>query len=125
MRIELRWLRARAAIALAREDASRRDELLRDAEGCGRRLVAEEAVWAKAVGHVALAGVFSVKGHKDEARRRLEQGARLATQCGSLSIAVAARRCMGDRPTEGPDSAASDAIARPDRWAMLMTPGLN
>jgi tetratricopeptide (TPR) repeat protein len=125
VRIETAWLRARAAIALAKEDATRREELLRDAERCGRRLVREKLEWAQAVGHVALAGVFSVRGDDVESRTRLREGARLADHCGLRTVAMAARRCMGELETDGPNSASVGAIARPDRWAAVMTPGLS
>jgi hypothetical protein len=124
VRIELAWHRIRAAIALAREDASRRQALLREAEQGARRMLGERLEWARAVGHVALAGVASIKGNDHEAELRLSEGARLADQCGFRTVAIEARRCMGDLPAVGPDRASIDAVVRPDRWAAVFNPGL-
>jgi len=124
VRNELAWLRARAAIALALHDGSRREELLRDAKHAARELLGQKLEWPRAVGHLALAGIAAIRGDAGEARERLREGVRIADGCAFRTVAVAARRCLGEAVSDGPDRASSDAIVRPDRWAKVITPGL-
>jgi hypothetical protein len=122
LRIEVHWLRARTALALAQEDPDGRPALLREAARCARVLASEKPEWARTVSRLVMAGVYNVGGDPARTRGALEAALEAAERCGLDIVAGLTRRLLGR--ADGA-AAGSDVIVRPDRWQALFAPGVS
>lgn len=118
LRAELYWLRARAALALARHDRSMRARLLSDAERCAKRLFAETAAWAPAVGHLVVAGVSALRGDASAVSKHLDMATMLAQNCDAHFVSRVRAQCTGEG--QGFDG----LVKRPEAWLRMLAPGL-
>jgi tetratricopeptide (TPR) repeat protein len=128
-RIEAVHMRARAALALAREQADERATLLEVTRKDARALLREKMPWSTPLAHLLLGGVFSVEGRKEEAAASLETGIAGLDAADMALYAQGARRQLarlrGDRAgVEAVDSwMIAESIQRPDRMSALLVPG--
>jgi hypothetical protein len=120
LRIDLRWLRARAALAVAHRDPGRGAPLLADAERCAAELASERPRWATAVSDLVLAGVLAVRGQPEEAIQRRARALAGAQACG-LGIVT---RAIGVHTGDPSLGTFAPEVTRPDRWAEMIAPAL-
>jgi eukaryotic-like serine/threonine-protein kinase len=73
VRIEIRHLRARAALALAAEDSGQRSALVREAEKESNIIAKDRVSAAMPFAESIRAGVATLKGKKSDAKKHLEQ----------------------------------------------------
>lgn len=133
-RIEARWLRARAALALALAVPGGAEEkrLLRIVEGECSRIEREGAIWGKGLAGTLRAGVASIRGDASGAELRLAEAIPLLTAHridGVIAIAERARgRLRGGSEGEALVQRseawmASQDVAEPSRFSEMYLPG--
>jgi hypothetical protein len=133
VRIESRYLRARAALAAALDPSAPRHRLLAAADADARRLGREGAAWAAPLAALVAAGAATLRGDSGAAASRLEAaegGFRTADM--RLHAAVARRRrgelaggAEGARLAGEADAVmAEQAIRNPARMAAMLAPGV-
>ncbi|MEL7371913.1 MAG: hypothetical protein AAFN74_23515, partial [Myxococcota bacterium] len=122
-RIEALYLRARAAIAAVREDASQRP-LLAQARADARRLKSERPSWSRALGMLMEARIQYTLGLGGEARDLLEESEQLLEQADMAAHAAVAalRRRELDTDTPSLDRLRNLGIRDPQAWAALIAP---
>src|SRR5262249_10231205 len=91
-RIEMRFLRARVALALA---AAGRPDGLSAASRDAARLARERAPWAHALAALVDASVSATRGRRDDALVRLDAAANVLHETGMEHYAAAARYRRG------------------------------
>ena len=131
-RIELVYLRARAAVAAAAATPFRSSEsrkLLRVAERDARRLAGESAAWARATADFIRAGTASVRGDLESAKHRFERAERLFQQVDMTLHVMVARHRRGQLTPGGTaltrgagDWMASQSIRNPTGIADMLAP---
>jgi hypothetical protein len=126
-------LRARAALAYARalpERSPLRASLLRTASADARKLCGRRVPWPRANGALVRAGVSSLRGDDEGARRHLESAVALFTEATPMPIfAAAARRQLGSllggdagkvMVDEADDALRAEDVVRPDAFASML-----
>ncbi|MDC3961404.1 AAA family ATPase [Polyangium jinanense] len=133
-RIDMLFLRARTAIAMAAEaPPRRRARLAREAERIASRLEGEIRADAPPSAALLRAAVARLRGHEDEALAHLDAAIRGFDEAEMALHAACARRRKGE--LSGGDSGralvtVADTVMeqlgvrRPDRWAAIFAPGL-
>ena len=132
VRSEAHHLRARSALAAAREDASKAPRLLREAERDAKRILRERMPWSNPLAELILAGVAASRGERETAARHCAAAAAGFDAAEMALYAAAARRRHGE--LLGGDEgralvAAADAwmtsqrIRNPARWTAMVAPG--
>jgi len=129
-RIVALHLRARAALAAAMDQSgTARDQRLRVASACARRLVGQGDGWNRALAAMVQAGIAAVTGQREQAAAALVQATQLAEQHG-LRLHRAAADVIADH--HAPDArrdAAGDSwmtragVVAPARLAHMLIPG--
>ena len=128
-RIEMRFYRARIALALA---VGGEMAALRRAEGDARRLENERAPWAGALAQLVRATVAQGRGQTDIARAELESAEAALRRCDMNHYAAAAQYRRGSLVPGAAGQALVDRargwmrdqqIANPARLVDLLTPG--
>ncbi len=134
-RIDVYELRARCAILCAAEDNTdikKRETFLRSAERDVKRIEKERAEWSNALAFLLRAGIQSVRGRMDEARRYAEACRESASKSDlRMHEALALRRLgemLGDDTGRAKVAEADKAIAAlgvksPSKLANLLAPG--
>jgi serine/threonine protein kinase/tetratricopeptide (TPR) repeat protein len=126
--IESLSFRARAAIAAAVDDRTRRTDLLRQAERAVKKLRSLDASHAQPIATLAAAGIEATAGRLDRAARCLDEAV------GKLEVAdmplhlAAARRRLGEIGRSGKIEEAdawmtAHGIRNPRAWAQMLVPG--
>jgi hypothetical protein len=127
-------LRGRCAIAAAREDHSRREALLLDAELQLRKLAAEEAQWAHGLAAILRSGVAAVRGGPQAPATLFElcQAETLLRASDMMLLAMAVRRRRGQLlgGTQGGELFTTaqkwmqeQGIVNPARFTAMLVPG--
>jgi serine/threonine protein kinase len=118
-RVIVHDLHGRAALASAlASEAGQRSGLLRVADRCARRLLAERAAWSTAMGTLLRAGVRAARGDLRAAAATYDEAARGFTAAGMALLETCARRRWGEL-VGGQEGAA--AIAASDGWMTAQT----
>jgi hypothetical protein len=132
LRIQMRSVRSRAAIAAARESASERRSLIAMARRDALAIRGEKTGWGEALADLLEASIEAVDHGPLAAISPLVRAERNATQAGMLLHAQVARRARSlltpDTPTEvqlAELALRSEGIARPDRFSEMMLPGVS
>jgi tetratricopeptide (TPR) repeat protein len=112
VRIYMRHLRARAALAEA-EQATHPGPLLRAARADARRLDREKMDWATALAQLIRAGISSLEGDRSRTAAFLNDAVARLDEVDMQLFAAAARRRLGE--LTGGD-AGRELIARGDSW---------
>jgi len=131
-RIEAGYLRARAALALARQAPSRRRELLRDARRCARLVARGDQPWGRAKRELILACASALEGQTEAAESGFEEAMASFEDLDMALHAAVARRRWGE--LVGGDQGALAALAaqqqllderieNPDRIVETLAPG--
>jgi serine/threonine protein kinase len=131
LQVEMFNSRARSALALAAELADPQP-LLRMAARDARRLERQKVPWVSAWAQLIRAGIASVEGNEDGARRLLSEAAAAFDAADMRLWAAAARRRLGQ--LQGGDEGHSliehanrwmtdQGVRRPDRIAAMYAPG--
>lgn len=134
-RIQMRSLRARAALCTALEENSGLDRrrLLRLATIDSRAINREGAVWGHAFAELIQGGIESLLGRREKAIATFQRAETLARRAGMLLHEAAARRSQGslaggDAGRELLASAdhgmTSEGIANPERLSAVIAPGV-
>jgi hypothetical protein len=128
IRIESLSFRVRAAIAAAEADATRRDELLRDAERTTAQLRRMDARQAEPRALLAAAGIAATAGRREEAHRLLAAAVdALEAADMPLHLAVARRqlgRVRRDSMADDSDRWLIDrGVRNPGAWTRMLVPG--
>jgi hypothetical protein len=125
LRVELRHLRARAALAAAARDPALVDEAERE----GRRIAGEDQPWAAPFAVSIRAGVAAARGRGVEAAALFEEAARAFDGLEmALHAGASRRRAGGLRDAEDQVRAADEemrarGVVAPERMARLFAPG--
>ena len=130
---EAHHLRARAALAYARvlpERSPLRSSLLRTASADARKLCARRVPWPRANGALVRAGVASLRGDDEGARRHLERAVALFTDATPMPLlAASARRQIGSllggdagkaMVDEADAALRAEDVVRPDAFASML-----
>jgi serine/threonine protein kinase len=134
IRMNMYSLRARAAIALAAEDAGQRQELLRSAEKDIARIEGESRRDAAPMARLLRAGVARVRGDREGALAHLSAAAQGHTAVGMEAWAACSRYhrglLLGGEEGRGLVAEAEALLTRqgiqePRRWVGVWAPGLN
>jgi eukaryotic-like serine/threonine-protein kinase len=131
LRVEATWLRARSALAMARE-ARAPEPLLRQAEKDAARLAREGSGWATGLAGLVRAAIDARRGRVAESLARLDRAIAAFDGESMVHLGAAARRRRGE--LLGGDEgramvrAADEALARegvraPTRFAAHLAPG--
>src|SRR5262249_39828889 len=134
LNIQMRSLRARAALAVAATETSRsgRNSLLRMADRESRAIRRLGSAWGCATSELIQAGAKSLAGRKTEAIASLDRAEKLFDACGMLLHRSVARQVRGHLigGEAGRQLAASAAatlraegIASPERFVSVVAPG--
>jgi tetratricopeptide (TPR) repeat protein len=131
-RIEALHLRARAAVAVAAAEPSRREAALREATRDAQRILRIRSGWADPLAHGVLAGVAALRGRLEEAAVRLDQATR-GFEAGDLALHAAVARRRRGQLLGGDEGQAlvatadawmgSQKIGNPARMSALLVPG--
>jgi hypothetical protein len=121
-RIELRHLRACAALAAAAEGGSDRDRLLGLAEQDSRRLAAEDHACGPPLAALVRAGALGARGRRREALESFHEAARACARAG-LGLHAASADVAADR-AQGTDWMHAQGAAAPERLAAIFAPRL-
>jgi hypothetical protein len=124
-RIECLHVRARAALALAKEDRS----LLPAARRGARDLLDEKMTWSTPLAHLLLAGIAQVEGEREGAAASLETAIAGLEAADMALYAHAARRQLArlrGEPTTPIDAwMLGESIVRPERMTAMLAPGFD
>jgi len=133
IRVESLHLRARCALAAAREDSSHLEQYLRSAESDARRLRRETSVFAPAMGDLTLAAVDLMRGDVRGCSERLRAAIRgFESADMSMYASVAARRLAAlsgadhdarHRGEAADECLQAEGIVDAERWTDLLAPG--
>jgi hypothetical protein len=134
-RIQMRCLRARAALSAARQESStsRRRDLLRWALREGRAIEQEGALWGRGLAELLVGGIDSISGRPRQALQAFQRAAASAESAGMFLHAAAARRAQGclmggeigrELLTGADRDFASQGIANPERLGAVIAPGV-
>jgi hypothetical protein len=132
MRVESRFLRARAALAAAVCDPSHRDGYLREARAIARTLERERAPWSRMLAALVRAGAASADGDAHAAVVALEVAAERGERAGMLGYAATAHyrrgRLRGGYEGDAESRRAeaflrAEAVAAPARFTAMLAPG--
>ncbi len=122
MRIEMRYLRARCALAMAAADASAAKQHLARAEDLARAIERERARWTAPVARLIQATIAHQRANPEAATRLLREAADGFDAVEMKLHAMCARRRAGDAPTAD-EWMTSQEIVNPARMAQLIAPG--
>ena len=131
VRITMRHLRARCALAAAR-GATERSPLLRATRRDARRLERERTSWGTALAQLVHAGIAATEGDPSTARERLTAAVSGFEACDMRLYAAAARRHLGQLVggaeghtlmTRADTWMGSQTIRNPARMAAMLAPG--
>jgi hypothetical protein len=130
LRVEMLFLRARSALAAAR-DPSRRERSLRSATRDARRLVRERTAWAVPLADLVLAGVAAMR--RDSSAAALAARAAAGFETNSMAAHAAAARRRFGQVTGGDEGRAavaaaeawmrSEGVANVERMTAMLAPG--
>jgi eukaryotic-like serine/threonine-protein kinase len=135
LHIQMRSLRARAALLCASQErsGSTRRELLQEAVGCGREIVRQRAPWGRTFAELIQGGVEVLSMQPSRALESFQRAKSAADSAGMLLHAASAVRAQGllmggDAGTELLRAAerdlAAEGILNPARMSAVVVPGL-
>ncbi len=123
MRIEMRYLRARCALAAARVEPARAKQNLAIAEELARALERENARWAVPMAKLIRGVLAQLRGDAEAAVPLLEAARDQFEQCEMNLHGMCVRRQLGETQAANAWMEAAE-IANPDRMTDLIAPGL-
>lgn len=130
VRIEVRHLRARCALAAAGQEPADRRGYLAVAERDARDLRREHSVFSPAMGALAHAAVELQRGGRDACVESLRNAIEGFERAGMMLYAAVANRRLGaligdgERVRRATQSMEAEGIVDVERWTEMMAPGL-
>jgi hypothetical protein len=128
LRVHMRWMRARAALAMA-PLVSKKEPLLRQAETDARALRREGMPWSAALASLIVAGCACVRGDRERAAALL-RGATTQSEAAHMTLHASASRFALSALTNDQEMRASasswlreQGAVAPERMIALVAPG--
>ncbi len=132
VRVELRHLRARTAIASAA--GSQREQRLQIAENMARKISKEQVAWADPLAALIWGGIAGSRGDKASAMTYLSQAVEGFELADMALYGAASRRRLGEAIaeergvqliTEADSWMAAQRIKNPERMMQMLAPGFH
>ncbi len=131
VRIETLHLRARCALAAARQDPAKANPWLRLAKADGRRLARENSLFAPPMAELTWAAVAVIEGRSRQGEEHLRRAIEGFDAAGMRQYAAAARRRLGalaadaSLSEEALRAMEAEGIRDIDRWTRMLAPGFD